>query len=202
MRILALDVATNTGWAFYDTASHVSAIECGVVSVGTDAETTTATALMRDKRAAFDEAVTLLHNRCRPDLVVIESPLAYIKPNAPAARAPLLRAAGADEEARGAGGPNARAVIVLNQLFAIAETVARHKARQVIEVRPQTWQTILPKTGDDTKKRSLQFCHMLRIAVPETGSRAYRANAADAAAIAVWAQRHAPEARLLERAVA
>ena len=197
MRILALDVATNTGWAIYDTAAHISAIECGVITVAS--QDSAATAAMRDKRAAFDEEVTRLHNRSRPDLVVIESPLAYIKDNRGARRAPLLAGAVAAEDAPG-GGPNARAVLLLNQLFAIAETIARHKAGRVIEVRPQTWQKIMPKTADDTKRRSLQFCHVLRIALPEKGARELRANAADAAVIAIWAARHSPEAKYRDRA--
>lgn len=197
MRILALDVATDTGWAFYDTDKHVSAIECGVISLialaGRDA------AKRREKRVQIDYETTLLHNRFRPDATVIEAPLDYIKTGdgRRGQRAPLLPVEATDKPS---GGPNAHTVILLNQLFAAAETVARHKSGMVIEVRAQTWQSILPKTDGDTKTRSLRFCHAMRISLPEKGNKEYRANAADASAIAIWAAGHCQEIKLAQKA--
>lgn len=198
MRILALDVSKNTGWAFYDTDRHQSAIECGVIVVGHDSEKKERTP--RQCRDYFDDEVTILHNKYRPDVTMIEEPLSYIttgeeRPKRKAPKKGDLFSAPPEPKAdddgeKKRGGPNAKSVLSMNQLFAIAETVARHKAPLVDTVHPRTWQKILPHGPENTKKRSLQFAHIKRVALPEAGSTEFRANASDAVGIAIWASTH------------
>lgn len=206
MLILSLDIATSTGWAIYD-PSRPNATACGVLDVSAKgAKELTGMEVRRHARAKFDEALCRLLDQWRPDFACLEQPLNFIGTNDPKPKkAPLLAAVEASVQSPGkpakkaAGGPNANTAFLLNQLFAVADTVCRHKVKNLIEVAPTTWQTLTKAYPGDTKARSIAFCRAHRIQLPALNKVA-RGDAADAVVIAYWAAGKAQELKLLERA--
>jgi len=199
MIIMALDIASSTGWAVYDTDKHQSAIRCGAFHLTRDCPKG---ALQADRRRhGRDALISKLGMGLRkvsPDIVVLERPLDAIMANPVRGRkAPLLPV---DEPEQAGGGANATTVILLNQFFATAYAVCALAIGQenVFEVAPRTWQTITkPFGGKDTstKDRSLAFCKSLGVTLPPT--KAAQIDAADAVAIAFWAAGHCQEIKLM-----
>jgi Holliday junction resolvasome RuvABC endonuclease subunit len=205
MIILALDVATVTGWAVHDTGRHVSSIQCGVIDLSCKADGPKKRRIMR---RALDEALCRLIDRFRPEAACVEQPLNFIgshekKPKGAARRQLGLFVQAQPTAASGSkkgGGPNADTTLMLNQLFAVADTVCSHKCRLVMEVAPTTWQRLTSAYPGDTKARSVAFCRSARIVFPAGLNQKETGDAADAAVIAFWAAGHAQELKLIERA--
>lgn len=204
MLILALDVATGTGWSIYNT-ERTDASVCGVIDLRIeDSKDLTGMEKRRLMRPLLDEAVCDLIKRWRPDVACIEQPLNFIGSNEPQEKAmPLFKRAEAPlrgKPKKQTGGPNADTVFMLHQLFTVADTVCRHKVGMVIEVAPKTWQTLTKAFPGDTKERSIAFCHFHKIAIPGGLTKPQRGDAADASVIAYWAAGKAQELKLLQRA--
>lgn len=195
MIILALDISSSMGWAAYDTDRHISAIVNGTIDLRNKGATGVETRMLM--RREIDLQVCKLIDKLRPDVAFLEQPLNFIgetggKPK----RAPLLKAAGfEDEESGGKGGPNANTAFLLNQMFAVADTVCRHKCSAVYEVAPRTWQSITKQFHGDTKDRSIALCEQLGIELTPTTKKA-KGDAADGCCIAIWGAGHCQELKL------
>lgn len=205
-RILSLDIATSTGWACFDNDKHPSSIECGVLNLGLPKEIKGA---QRRKlmRGMMDEQLCRLFDRFRPDVACLEQPLNWIKPagGGKPKRAPkMFKGDTAFEQVESGeekGGPNADTVLMLNQVFAVADTVCSHKAGLVIEVAPKSWQTLTSRyPGETTKERSQAWCRTFGVVLPAGLTKVQLGDAADAAAIAFWASGHCQQLKLLEHA--
>jgi len=205
MLILSLDIATSTGWAVYD-PDHPNATACGAIDLSiSGSKEITGMEVRKIARPKLDEAVCRLIDKWRPDIACLEQPLNFIGSNEPKPKkAPLLasleqRPRSNGKERKEGGGPNANTAFLLNQLFAVADTVCRHKVKNVIEVAPTTWQKLAKSFPGDTKARSIAFCRANRVQLPQLNKVAM-GDAADAVVIAYWAAGRAQEMKLLERA--
>lgn len=180
MRILALDIATKTGWALYDTDRPPSAILTGH--------------FVCEGRGAFEKVASMrrklpgIVKKQKPDFVAIEKPLDRII-QFKKTRKDLF---GEEEQVSTI---NPGMVIQLNQLKASAQTVVMAFDIECCEVSPRTWQTVIPKSiaGKDAKGRARKYCESLKIEGATADER-------DAAVIAIWAAGHAQELKLLRRA--
>lgn len=180
--ILGLDVATVTGWALYDTDKGVSAIESGSIRlVGSD---------------AFERVVDMRHKLPRlirerkPDFAAIEEPL-KIAPRFKKVRRDML-----GQEETGETTINSKTIADLNEYAGAATMAVLGQNVPCIRVRPQTWQTIIPKSIiGKPKQRAKAYCEMLKIVSPNMDSR-------DACIIAIWAAGHCQELKLMARAAA
>ncbi|GAB4351463.1 MAG: hypothetical protein Kow0026_08560 [Oricola sp.] len=180
MRILALDVATRTGYALYDTDRPPSAIFTGH--------------FICDGKGPFEKVASMRHKlpgilrKQKPDFVAIERPLDRII-QFKKTRRDLL----GEEEV--ASSINPATVIQLNQLKAAAQTIVMGFDIDCCEVAPKTWQTIIPKSvaAKDAKGRARKYCESLKIEGATADER-------DAAVIAIWAAGHAQELKLMQRA--
>jgi len=200
--IMALDIATSTGWAVYDPA-RPNATACGAINLSVKgAQDMTAVEVRRLMRPKMDEAVCGLIDQWRPDVACLEQPLNFIGSNEPTPKkAPLLAAveqpaAQGKGKKKAKGGPNANTAFMLNQLFAVAETVCSHKCDMVLEVAPTTWQTLTKAYPGDTKERSIAFCRAMRIQIPPSLNKVATGDAADAVVIAIWAAGQVQKAQL------
>lgn len=199
MLILSLDVATGTGWSVYD-PKRPEATVCGAMNFKQD-DNLTGMEKRRLMRPMLDKAVCELIARWRPDIACIEQPLNFIGKNEPKEKAmPLFAQPPAKgKPKRKGGGPNADTAFMLNQLFAVADTVCRHKVKLTIEVAPTTWQTLTKAFPGDTKERSLAFCRMHGVTIPSGLTKPQRGDAADAVVIAYWAAGKAQELKWHDR---
>lgn len=181
MIILALDVATACGWAIHDTIKNPSAIRSGSIRfVGETAF---------EKVADMRHKLPKLLREAKPDFVAIEAPLAII----PQFTKKTKTMFGEQEETTTI---NPGTVLQLNRLAGAAQMVVQGQNIRCVEVRPQTWQTIIPKhIKGATKARAKAYCDMLGIVSPNNDSR-------DACVIALWAAGHCQEIKLMERATA
>ena len=199
--LLTLDIATSTGWAFYDLQRSPSAIECGTIDLKVKGARTGEE--QRDEQCELlDMLMCERINEYRPDVIGLERPLAWIKPNFGGGRKRrgMFKddSAAQEQDADSGGGVNSATVLALNQLYATANCVARHKARLVIRVSPKTWQTIIADCpGANTKEKAIEFCRMLRIEIPPELNKVERGDAADASAIAVWCAGHSQQLKML-----
>lgn len=200
MLILNLDIATSTGWSVFNTAKHPASTECGVLDLRAKASTGVET--RRLMRRIIDEQVCALIDRYRPDVACLEQPLNYIKAGNPGGKKMPMFRGEPHKEAEEKGGPNADTVLMLNQLFASADVVCRHKVKTVIEVPPKTWQVLTKSYPGDTKERSIAFCQALGIILPPDLNKKERGDAADACVIGQWAAGHCQELRMMQRAAA
>lgn len=178
MIIGALDVATQTGWAFYDLDRPPSAIVCGSFKCTGDGAF--------EKVSTMRQKLPLILRKYRPDFVAIEAPLDNIKPFKKTKQTLF----GVEETGLTM---NPKTITQLNRLAGAAQTVVEGFNIQCIEVRPQTWQTILPKSPGSTKDRAKAFCETVGIEGGNMDSR-------DAAAIAIWAAGRCQELKLMARA--
>lgn len=203
MLILSLDIATSTGWSAYDTNKHPSSIECGALNLSLSKDIT-GLERRRLMRRMIDEEVCGLFDRFHPDVACLEQPLNYIKAASSKPKpVPMFKgdprpAQEGDEK----GGPNADTVLLLNQIYAVADTVCRHKARIVVDVAPKSWQVLTKNYPGDTKERSIAFCRALGIILPPDLNKKERGDAADACVISQWAAGHCQELKLMDRAKA
>ncbi len=206
MIILGLDVATGTGWCIYDTKRPESTI-CGVIDLRLDDKQKKMTGMEKRRlmRPALDKELCDLVKKWKPDVACIEQPLNFIGKVEPSEKPMPLFAAEkpsfkAQNQKKKGGGPNADTAFMLNQFFAVADTICRHYVKRVIEVAPTTWQTLTKSFPGDTKERSIAFCRMHGINIPGGLTKPQRGDAADAAVIAYWAAGKAQELKMLERA--
>lgn len=206
LRILAFDIASTTGFAFYDTSLGYSEIISGIISTKEDAAGIKEKYRQRKaRRRGLKEAVRQLLLRYRPDAVCLELPLGVIKTYGGRAKSKPVDLFSEDEEDEGAkGGPNASTVLTLNHLYVcVDETVKSYFVltnrpdTETMEVSPSQWQTLTKRFhGADTKARSKEFCRAMKIPLPDF-SKKDQSDAADACVIAIWAE---TEARRLMRA--
>lgn len=173
-KILAFDIATTTGIGFYDTDKGVSQIECFSVRF--------------EGKAPFDKEknvrilVPPIIKQYQPDFIVMEKPLDRVMSykKKPTKGANLLP----DYDGSDEGGEttmNPGTVIMLNRLAAAVHVVAEGFRIPCEEVRPQTWQSIIPKQYPGNSKQKVKlYCDSLRIIGKNMDAR-------DAAIIALWA---------------
>lgn len=181
MLILSLDVASTTGYAVFDTDRPPSAIVSGSLKfVGSNAFEK-----VQDMRRKLPRLV----REHKPDFCAIEAPLAFV-PSFTKKKRGLF---GEEEETSTI---NPGTIMQLNRLAGAAQMVVQGQNVRCVEVRPQTWQSVIPKsfTGP-TKKRAKDYCDSLKIVSPNMDSR-------DACIIAIWAAGHAQELKMMERASA
>lgn len=178
--ILALDTATRTGFAFYDTRSTPSSIECGHIDF------TGKTA--HDKVKSVRELLPPLIKRYQPDFVVFESPLAHIPQFKKKGKVDMF---GEEEEATTI---NAKTILQLNRIAGAVQCVIEGFRIPCEEVRPMTWQAVIPKhIKGPTKKRVKLWCDLLGVIGKNEDAR-------DAAVIAIWAAGRSQELKLSMRA--
>lgn len=179
MRILALDVATVTGWALYDTDRPPSAIISGSLKfIGDNAF---------EKVADMRRKLPKLIREQQPDFGAIEAPLAHI----PTFKKKSRTIFGEEEETSTL---NPGTIMQLNRLAGAAQVCLVGQNIPCIEVRAQTWQRVIPASfKGPTKKRAAAYCEMLKIVSPNMDSR-------DACVIALWTAGHCAELKMLERA--
>jgi predicted nuclease with RNAse H fold len=179
MLIMALDVASVTGWALYDTDRPPSAIICG--SFRCDGKTAF------DKVSSMRAKLPLVIRKHRPGFVAIEAPLTFIKQHKAKKRDML----GEHEQETTI---NPHTVFILNRLAASAQTIVEGFNIRCCEVQPRSWQTIIPKSiAGPSKARVKAFCDLLKI-------EGANADARDAAILAFYAAGHAQELKLMQRA--
>ena len=199
MKILALDVATNTGWAVYDTDRHESAITCGTLSLS---KAIPKGSKVTDRRhiatAALDEALCRLVAAYRPDYAIVELPLGRIESHTRKSKGMFAD----HDDGNQSGGPNADTVLMLNQLFATATCVIRHKVSGFETVSPRTWQVAITKglPGSSTKDRSMAFVSAIGVQYPPTLNKKDKEDAADAVCLAVWCYRNSQHLKILQAA--
>lgn len=165
-RILALDPASTVGWALYDTDNPISAIHCGSIHL--------------EGKGAFEKVRSVrdllprLIRQHKPDFAVFESPLSHI----PQFKKTKTNMLGEEEESTTI---NAGTILMLNRISGAVQTVLDGMNVPCEEVRPMTWQTVIPKKiKGGTKDRVRQFCDQFQII-------GKNADARDAAVIAIWA---------------
>lgn len=179
MIILGLDIATTTGWAVYDTDKTPSAIISGSFKLQGD----TPFERVRYMRSHLPKLI----KEHRPDFAAIEAPL-EIAPRFKKAKTDLL---GSEEQETTI---NSKTIAILNRYAGAAEMAVMGNNIPCVEVRAQTWQTIIPKNiKGKPKQRAKAFCDMLKIVSPNMDSR-------DACVIAMWAKGHCQELKLMQRA--
>ncbi len=166
-RILALDPATVIGWSLYDTENPISAIQCGSITL--------------EGKGAFEkvksvrELLPKLIKEHEPDFIVFESPLSHIPQFKKKGKVNML---GEEESSTTI---NAGTILQLNRISGAVQCVIEGFRIPCEEVRPMTWQTVIPKKiKGGTKDRVRQFCDMFNII-------GKNADARDAAVIALWA---------------
>lgn len=177
-RIMALDPATKIGWALYDTENPISAIMCGSIHL--------------DGKGAFEKVHSVrailpkLIREHAPDFVVFESPLSHI----PQFEKKKTNVFGEEETTKTM---NAGTILQLNRISGAVQTVIEGFNLPCDEVRPMTWQTVIPKNiKGGTKDRVRQFCDMLQIIGKNIDAR-------DAAVIAIWAAGRSQLLKLKQR---
>jgi Holliday junction resolvasome RuvABC endonuclease subunit len=178
--ILALDVASTIGWAVHDTNRAPSAMQSGSIKLVGD--------------GAFEKVIDmrrklprLIRQQC-PDFAAVEAPLEFA-PQFKKARKTIF---GEDEEVSTT--INSKTIAMLNRLSGAAIMAVIGQNVPCAEVRPQTWQTVIPdQFRGKPKQRAKAYCDMLRIVSPNMDSR-------DACVIAIWAAGHCQELKMLERA--
>jgi len=172
MILLGLDISTNVGWALYDLDRPMSAIETGHFKCVGDSEFEKVSSLHGLLASLL---VRLKKDGKAPDLAVFEAPLDFI-PQFEKKREDL---AGVVHETTTI---NPKTIGLLHGLARAAQAVLRGYKIRHMEVRPQTWQTIIPRQfkAHPTKQRAEMTCDMLRIVATNEHKR-------DAALIAVWA---------------
>lgn len=179
MIILALDIATTTGFAVFDTDRPPSSMLSGSIKfIGS-----TAFEKIHDMRRKLPKLI----RQHQPEFVAIEAPLAFV----PQFRKKTKTMFGEEEETSTI---NPGTIMQLNRLSGAAQMVIQGQNLPCVEVRPQTWQRIIPANiKGPTKKRAAAYCDMLKIVSPNMDSR-------DACIIALWAAGHCAERKMLERA--
>ncbi|MEX3008339.1 hypothetical protein [Hoeflea sp. TYP-13] len=179
MKILTLDVATKTGWAFFPTDKPESSIEHG--SIKLDGKNAV------EKTISMRKQLPILLRRYEPDFGAIEAPLSFI-PQFKKTKKTLM---GVEEETTTI---NANTIMQLNHLAGAAQMLLMAFNIKSVFVAPRSWQSVIPKTiQGDPKKRVSRFCEVLNISGGNMDSR-------DAAIIAVWAKGRCQELKMLERA--
>lgn len=165
-RIMALDPASTIGWSLYDTESPISAIQCGSITL--------------EGKGAFEKVKSVrtllpkLIKEHQPDFIVFESPLSHI----PQFKKSKMNMLGEEETSTTI---NAGTILQLNRISGAVQCVIEGFRIPCEEVRPMSWQSIIPKNiKGGTKDRVRQFCDMFQII-------GKNADARDAAVIAIWA---------------
>lgn len=180
MRVMGLDPATSLGWALYDTDRAPSAIVAA--SVRFDGEN--GFAKVSDIRRKLPKLIREHH----PDFIAIEAPLEI----APQFKKKTKTMFG--DEVEETTTINSRTIAQLNKISGADCMVVMGQNIPCVEVRAQTWQTIIPKTYQGTTKaRAKAYCDSLKISAGNIDAR-------DAAVIALWAAGHCQQLKMLERA--
>jgi Holliday junction resolvasome RuvABC endonuclease subunit len=179
-KILALDVATNCGYAVMDTDRPPSAIISG--SLHFDGSTAF------EKVADMRRKLPKLIREHRPDFAVIEAPLAHV-PTFTKKRKTMF---GEEEEVSTI---NPGTIMQLNRLAGAAQICVTGQNVPCVEVRPQSWMSIIDRdiTGA-SKDRVKQMCARLKIVASNQDAR-------DACIIAYWAAKKCVEFRLMAAGV-
>ena len=180
MIILGLDIATVTGWAIYDTDKSPSAIRSGSFKLVGD----TAFEKVVDMRARLPRLI----REEKPQFAAVEAPLEFA-PQFKKVRKDML---GEKEEAGTT--INTKTIAQLNRLSGAAIMAVIGQNVPCVEVRAQTWQSVIPASiAGKPKQRAAAYCDMLKIVSPNMDSR-------DACVIALWCAGHCQELRMLQRA--
>lgn len=172
MKILALDVASSTGWACYDTSKPESAIEHGSIKL--------------EGKGAWEKTESLRHwlpdliRSYKPEFVAIERPLPFV-PQYKKTKKTLWG------EEEGATTINAATTMQLNHLVGAVQAITLSFNLPYVHVAPRTWQAVIPKSiRGESKQRVKEFCDKLGITGGNMDSR-------DAAVIALWCRGHCQE---------
>lgn len=180
MRVMGIDPASSLGWAVYDLDRPPSSIVCGSIKfLGENAF-----AKVSDIRRKLPK----LFRDHKPDFVAIEAPLEI----APQFKKKVKTMFG--DETEEVTTINSRTIAQLNKISGAVCMVVLGQNIPCVEVRAQTWQTIIPKSFQGKPKaRAKAFCDSLKIVAGNIDSR-------DAAVIALWAAGHSQQLKLLQRA--
>lgn len=172
-RILTFDQSTKiNGWALYDTESPISAIRCGSFVLSGDTISEKIRSLRHHVRAVIKEE--------NPDFCVFEAPADDVR-SYEKEETDMLG------ETKVTRGINAKSSLLLHDIAGALEVIILGCGVECERVRPQTWQTVIPKSirgkGKGkvaAKDRVRLYCDMLNII-------GKNADARDAAVIAIWA---------------
>lgn len=172
-RILTFDQSTKVnGWALYDTDSPVSAIRCGSFVLTGDT--------ISEKIRSLRHHVRNIIKAEKPDFVVFEAPADDVRSYE---KKTTDMYGGTTVESS----VNAKSSLMLHDIAGALEVIILGCGVECERVRPQTWQTVIPKRikgkgkgKEATKDRVRQFCDVLQII-------GRNADARDAAIISIWA---------------
>lgn len=179
-KIMFFDVATATGWAFYDTTKSISSIENGVLNF------TGKTAF--EKVKSIRGQIPALLRQYQPDFVVLEAPLTFIPSFEKKGANSLL---GEEESSRTM---NPGTIMQLNRISGAVQAIVEGFNIPCEEVGPRTWQSIIPKQFKGTaKQRIRQYADSLRIIAKKQDS-------FDASIGCIWAAGHSQVLKLVTRA--
>ncbi len=187
MRILGLDPSQSTGWAFYDTTQHLSAIRAGVIRVSR------AEGGYEVKAAELGRQLTRLIKDEKPDFIAMEEPLRSM----PAGKKPVKFMGQEMEETQSAGG--VLAVISSNQMAGACAAIIGAFGIPFATISSSSWRKQFLGVGRnhgwqraDWKRASREQCKALRIVVTND-------DMADAVGIA-FAGAGLPQVKMIGRA--
>ena len=185
-RILSFDQSTkNNGWALYDTDSPVSAIRCGSFVLNGDT--------ISEKIRSLRHHVRALIKEHKPDFCVFEAPADDV-------RSYEKKTTDMYGETTVESAINAKSSLMLHDIAGALEVIILGCGVECERVRPQTWQSIVPKKikgkgkgKEASKDRVRQFCDLLNIV-------GRNADARDGGIISLWAGGRSQVLKLNERA--
>ncbi|MEC9244647.1 MAG: hypothetical protein VYB05_07745 [Pseudomonadota bacterium] len=154
--ILGLDIATTTGFAWYDTDASLSAVRPGSFKIEGEC--------YEARAGEMGQSIIKMVKQTRPDFVVIERPARNVMQH----RKKTNDFAGEHEEMT----INAGTALLLNQLTGAASAIVRAYQIPFEIVAPETWRKQFLGFGrrpgwsrKDWKKAARDRCRQLRITV-------------------------------------
>lgn len=180
MRILTLDVATKCGYAVFDANRHPSSMISGALHFAGS----TAFEKVADMRGKLPKLI----REYQPDFAAIEAPLSIV-PTFTKKKKTMF----GDEEFETTINPGT--VMQLNRLAGAAQICVAGYNIPCIEVRPQSWLSVIDKDiKGSSKERAKQMCARLKIVARNQDAR-------DACILAYWVSRKCDQFRLMAAGV-
>lgn len=180
MKILTLDVATKCGYAVWDCERPPSSMLSGSLHFigGTAFE----------KEEDIRRKLPRLIREHRPDFAAFEAPLSIIPTFTKRSKTMF-----GDEEEISTINPGT--VMQLNRLAAAAHICISGQNIPCVEVRPQSWLSVIDKDiKGSSKERAKQMCERLKIVATNQDAR-------DACIIAYWTAKKCDQFRLMQAGI-
>ncbi len=156
--ILGLDVATQTGFAFYDDKASLAAISAGTIKCTGES--------YENKAAFLGQSLVRLIKQNKPDFIALEQPI-----RAQPVGKRTVKFMGEEQEVEGTGS-GLNAVISSNQLVGAASAIIGAYGIPFVTIAPVTWRKAFLGFGThkgwqrkDWKKAARDRCNQLKIKV-------------------------------------